>query len=166
MASLCLQVFVAGLAAYCCSCSPASTCSLQFGGFKWPFPRSVVNIADVNRSLFNFTSTGAVSYKGRPFFIRFSNVNGTSPNIRTDTLRIAVPTRDFAALHSLFLGLPHSMDLTRVFLYSFNIPTSFPAVFIKDIVVYFNTLIFSEGGGVYWPYVYTYSITVDYGGYN
>ena len=68
MASFCLQVIFAALAAFCCCGEAASSCNLTFSGIAWPPAALVVDLKDVNTSFFNVSSNGTVSYKGRPFF--------------------------------------------------------------------------------------------------
>ena len=111
MASFCLQVLLVSLAAFCCCSEGASSCNLTFSGIAWPPALLAVDLKDVNTSFFNISPNGTVSYKGRPFFFRVTNVFGGSPSPRSDNILLKLRSRERAIFFSLFEGLPYAEDV-------------------------------------------------------
>ena len=165
MASFSLQVILVCLAAFCCCSEGASTCNLTFSGIAWPPAPLAVDLKDVNASFFNISPNGTVSYNGRPFFFRVTNVFGGSPNPRVEFIRFKLPPREHAIFFSLFKGIPYVEDVALMALGRLHFPSAAGQFFINEIVIYFHKFWFPPPQIPSFPHLYTYSIIFDYGGY-
>ena len=165
MACFGLQVIFVALAVSCCCCKAASICNVSFAGRAWPSEVSVVDLKDVNATFFNISSNGTVSYKGRPFFFRVTDVFGGSPNSRVDYVRFKLPSREHAIFYSLFNGIPYSDDVAYMALTRIHFPSAPGQFFIKELVVYFENFWYPPPIIPSFPHLYTYRIAFDYGRY-
>ena len=165
MASFCLQVILVSLAAFCCCSEGASSCNLTFSGIAWPPAPLAVDLQDVNVSFFNISPNGTVSYKGRPFFFRVTNVFGGSPSPRSDNILLKLRSRERAIFFSLFEGIPYAEDVAIMALGHLHFPSAAGQFFINEIVIYFQKFRPPPPQIPSFPYLYTYSIIFDYGGY-
>ena len=113
----------------------------------------------------NVSSNGSVSYKGRPFFFRVTNVFGRAPNARSHVVRLALPPRERAIFFSLFADLPYAEDVALMGLQRFAFPSVPGSFFISEIVLYFEKFNPPPTQIPTFPYLYTHSIIFDYGRY-
>ena len=165
MGSFCLQVILISLAVFCCGSEAASSCNLTFSGIAWPPAPLVVDLKDVNASFFNVSSNGTVSYKGRPFFFRVTNVFGGAPSIRSDNIYLQLSPRERATFFSLFEDFAYAEDVALAALGHLHFPTAAGRFFINEVVIYFQKFRPPPPQIPSFPYLYTYSIIFDYGGY-
>ena len=165
MASFCLQVILVGLAAFCCCSEGASSCNLTFSGIAWPPAPLAVDLKDVNASFFHIFPNGTVSYKGRPFFFRVTNVFGGSSSYRSANILLKLRPRERAIFFSLFKDIPYAEDVAIMALRHLHFPSAAGQFFINEIVIYFQKFNPPPPQIPSFPYLYTYSIIFDYGGY-
>ena len=164
MALFWLHVVVATLGVFTCCCEAASSCSLTFSQAHWPPADFIVDLKDANSSFLS-VSNASVSYKGRPFFIRVTNVSGKARSVRSHILDLSLRPRERAIFLSLFADIPNGDVLGFIAIRNFLFPTVPGNFFISEIVLYFERFYAPPIEIPNLPYIYTYSITFDYGGY-
>ena len=165
MALFCLQVVVIVLGVSAYWSEAASSCNLTFSQVHWPPANFIVDLKDANSSFMNVSSNGSVSYKGRPFFFRITNVFGSAPSARSHIVRLALRPRERAIFFSLFADLPNGDDLAYMAIHNFAFPAVPGSFFISEIVLYFERFYAPPIQIPNFPYLYTHSIIFDYGGY-
>ena len=165
MALFCLHVVVAVLGIFTYWGEAASSCNLTFSHVHWPPANFIVDLKDTNSSFLKVSSNGSVSYKGHPFFFRVRNVFGSAPSIRSDVVRLALRPRERAIFLSLFAGIPNADPLSYMAINNIAFPTATGGFFISEIVIYFERFYAPPIIQPNFPYLYTHSIILDYGGY-
>ena len=165
MASFCLQTVIAALGVFTYCSEASSICNLSFPQVAWPPANFIVDLKDVNSSFMNVSSNGSVSYKGRPFFFRVTNVFGRAPSVRSHVVRLALRPRERAIFFSLFADIPYGDDVALMGLQRFAFPSVPGSFFISEIVLYFERFNPPPTQIPTFPYLYTHSIIFDYGRY-
>ena len=165
MALFCLHVVVAALGVFTYWSEAASRCSLTFSQVHWPPADFIVDLKDTNSSFLNVSSNGSVSYKGRPFFFRVTNVSGSARSARSHYVGLALPPRQRAAFLALFADIPNADPLVYMAMSNIAFPTIPGSFFISEIVIYFERFYAPPIQIPNFPYLYTHSIIIDYGGY-
>ena len=165
MALFCLHVVVAALAVSSYWSEAASRCSVTFSQVRWPPANFIVDLKDTASSFLNVSSNGSVSYKGRPFFFRVTNVSASARGGRSHEIRLALPPRLRASFYALFADIPNAEPLANMAMSNIAFPTIPGSFFISEIVIYFERFYAPPIQIPNFPYLYTHSIIIDYGGY-
>ena len=165
MALIWLHVLVAVLGVFTYCSEAASSCSLTFSHVHWPPANFIVDLRDTSSSFLNVSSNGSVSYKGRPFFFRVTNVSGRAHSVRSHTMALGLSPSQRAAFLALFADIPNADPLVYMTMSNIAFPTVPGSVFISEIVIYFERFYAPPIQIPNFPYLYTHSIIIDYGGY-
>ena len=165
MALLCLQVVVAALGVFTYWSEAASSCDLTFSQVHWPSAHFIVDLKDTDSSFLKVSSNGSVSYRGRPFFFRVTNVSAQARSARSRYMRLAFSPSQHADFLALFAAIPNSDPLVYMAMGHIAFPTIPGSFFISEIVIYFERFYAPPIQIPNFPYLYTYSIILDYGGY-
>ena len=156
-----IAFFCLGLFFGCGNVSPYCVGNFSIGG--WPSHPSVIDIADVNATLMEYSSNYTITYAGRPFFLRFRNISGVSAVSATPSFSLELPPKTEAIYLSLFSDFKDKDLISYFALRGIRIPQIFYSRFhIREVVLYLERF-YADSGFIFTPIIHTYTILIDYG---